>query len=485
MKNPKSLVQFLLLCPCLCLGMGMKAEASEEIYPRFEDGDIVGFIGDSITHVVYRPLGYVEILEQYYLSRFPEEHIEFRNLGAEGHRTCDMLNLYDADPAFRGLNKAVIMLGTNEAILQNPAEEYTANLEALIGKLTAGGIDSSDILLLSPPICDQYCAMNYDGNGNMRWTYEDKLLEYLEVLDAKTKQWGVAYLNYHGDMAALTEQIQQEDKRNTLTTDCIHPNATGHRLLAYYILQAQGLDAEPLSELSVSKQGEVQALREELTDVYLGEIGMTGLLHSEALPIAAAQEVKDFQAFYREAARMYGKPFVVEGLQETCSYNVFLGENLLGLFQGKELGEGIDLATIDTHPQQAAMERVHTLSKQRHQNTVSYRNMWVDITMQRATYTQEQILARFQAWQATDQALQQEMWQLVRDRVDDTFTVTILKEGYSLADLEQEKAQALERAREEELAKRQAVTQAREKCEEQARRVAEALCSLLTWNFHP
>lgn len=477
----KSFFPFLLLC--LCLGMGLKAEASEELYSRFEDSDIVGFIGDSITHVVYRPLGYVEILEQYYLSRFPEEEIEFRNLGAEGHRTCDILNLFETDPAFEGLTKAVIMLGTNEAILQNSAEEYTANLEALIGKLTASGIVSQDILLLSPPICDQYCAMNYDENGNMRWTYEDKLLEYLEVLDAKTKQWGVAYLNYHGAMAALTEQIQQEDPRNTLTTDCIHLNATGHRLLAYYILQAQGLDAEPLSELSVSKQGEVKALREDLTDVYLGEIGMTGILHSETLPIAAAQEVKDFQAFYGEAARMYGKPFVVKGLQETCYYNVFLGENLLGLFQGKELAEGIDLSTLDTHPQQAAMEQVHALSKQRHQNAVSYRNMWVDITMQRAAYTQEQILARFQNWQTTDQALQQEMRQLVTDRVDDTFTVTILKEGYSLEDLEQEKAQAL--AQEEALAKHESVRQAGEKCEERARRVAETLRSLLTWIFHP
>ena len=224
-----------LFWACLWLSAGARAEASQETYPPFEDGGVVGFIGDSITHVTYRSQGYVDMLEEYYLSRFPGRDVEFRNLGADGHKITDFLKIYDSDPAFRGLSRAVIMLGTNEAILKIAPEEYIGNMETLVARLKEDGLAGEDILILSSPICDQNCSKNFDKNGNMRWTYEGRLLEYLELLETKTAEWGVGYLNLHTPMAELTEEIQREDASNTLTTDCIHPNALGHRLIAFSI----------------------------------------------------------------------------------------------------------------------------------------------------------------------------------------------------------------------------------------------------------
>lgn len=489
MKGKKSILTFLLLWVCLFLGAGMQADASEEIFPRFEDGDIVGFIGDSITHVVYGPLGYVEMLEQYYLSRFPEEEIEFRNLGSEGYRATNTLDIYDSDPAFRGLNKAVVMLGTNEAILKYSTDEYIADMETLIGKLKAGGLDSKNIIILSSPVCDQSCSMNFDAGGNMRWTYEDRLLEYLEALEAKAAEWGVGYLNLHAPMAALTEEIQKEDKRNSLTTDCIHPNMTGHRVLAYYILQAQGLADEPLSELTAAGQGaegEVLSLHDTLSESYLCERGMTGLLHSETLPIPAAESVRDFQAFFGEAALLYGKLFRIEGLKEAASYRILFGEAELGSFTGRELAEGIDLGVLAAHPQRAAMEQIDALSRKRHQNTVSYRGIWVDVMMQRARYTPEQIAARYESWRAADQDLQAQMRQLVRDMAGETYAVAVLEDGCSVEDLEQEKAEAIEQerqAREQARQRAAQLAQALENAGEQAKRAAGELRSLLSRFF--
>ncbi len=485
MTGLKSFVTFLLICTCLWLRTGVRTEASEENIPRFEDGDVVGFIGDSITHVVYRPLGYVEMLEQYYLSRFPEQEIEFRNLGSEGYRATNTLDIYDSDPAFRGLSKAVIMLGTNEAILKYSTDEYITDMEALVGKLKAEGLESKNILLLSPPVCDQYCAMNYDANGNMRWTYEDRLLEYMDALEAKAPEWGVEYLNLHAPMAALTEEMQKEDNRNTLTTDCIHPNATGHRVLAYYILEAQGLADEPLSELTAAGQGakgEVLSLHDTLTESYLCERGMTGFLHSETLPIPAAESVRDFQAFFGEAALLYEKIFRIEGLKEAASYRILFGETELGSFTGRELAEGIDLGVLETHPQRAAMEQIDALSRKRHQNTVSYRGMWVDVMMHRAGFTPEQITAKYEAWRAADQELQHQMRRLVRDMAEETYAVAVLEEGCSAEDLALEKAKALEQARQAREQARQEtakVALALENAGKQARRAAGELRSLL------
>lgn len=61
---------FFILCFWAAAVMRTWAAAPE--IPLFEDGDTVGFIGDSVTHVTYSSLSYVEMLDQYYQSAFPE-----------------------------------------------------------------------------------------------------------------------------------------------------------------------------------------------------------------------------------------------------------------------------------------------------------------------------------------------------------------------------------------------------------------------------
>lgn len=441
-----------LLWVCLWLSAGTQAEASQGTYPCFEDGDVVGFIGDSITHVTYRSQGYVDMLEEYYLSRFPERDVEFRNLGADGHKITDFLKIYDSDPAFRGLGKAVIMLGTNEAILKIAPEEYIGNMETLVGRLKEDGLAGEDIMILSPPICDQNCSKNFDKNGNMRWAYEGRLLEYIELLETKTAEWGVGYLNLHTPMAELTEEIQREDASNTLTTDCIHPNALGHRLIAFYILEAQGEGTAPLSEIMVPQKGEPQILRGELTDFYRGRKGLCGTYHPETLPMAAAGDVAEFQAFYEAGALMCQMPLRVEGLDEAASYSVWLDGTELGSFTGEELAAGIDLATLEFHPRQPVMEQISALSRKRHQALAKHRNMWVEVMMQRASFTQEQIDASYGQWRENDEQLGDEMRALAMEAAEDAFALVILEEGYTLEELKQEQQQALELQKALELA---------------------------------
>ncbi len=441
-----------LFWACLWLSAGARAEASQETYPPFEDGDVVGFIGDSITHVTYRSQGYVDMLEEYYLSRFPGRDVEFRNLGADGHKITDFLKIYDSDPAFRGLSRAVIMLGTNEAILKIAPEEYIGNMETLVARLKEDGLAGEDILILSSPICDQNCSKNFDKNGNMRWTYEGRLLEYLELLETKTAEWGVGYLNLHTPMAELTEEIQREDASNTLTTDCIHPNALGHRLIAFYILQAQGEGTAPLSEIAVPQKGEPQMLRGKLTDFYRGQKGLCGTYHPETLPMAAAGDVAEFQAFYEAGALMCQMPLRVEGLDAAASYTVWLDETELGSFTGEELEAGIDLATLETHPLQPVMEQINALSRKRHQALAKHRNMWVEVMMQRASFTQEQIDASYRQWRENDERLRAEMRALATEAAEGDFALVLLEEGYPLEELKQEQQQALELQKALELA---------------------------------
>lgn len=88
----------ILLC-VFCLSRGIIVWAVQEESPKtfsfYEDGDVVGIIGDSITHVQYGPVSYIEALYHYYLCQFPEREIEFRNLGTANYKASGISSIVD------------------------------------------------------------------------------------------------------------------------------------------------------------------------------------------------------------------------------------------------------------------------------------------------------------------------------------------------------------------------------------------------------
>lgn len=477
MRKRLQTVIIVLLAVCLWSGAKESASAATESFSFYEDGDVVGFIGDSITHVKYSSLSYVEILEAYYLSRFPGENTEFRNVGTAGYKAVDVLNIYDKDPALQGINKAVIMLGTNEAILDFSTEEYLGNMGELVERLKGNGLAGEDILIVTPPICDENCAVNRDKNGNARWAFEDTVLAYSEALEANVQEWGVNYLDIHTPMAELTEAMQRAEAGSTLTTDGIHPNAVGQRLIAYYILRAQGAGEEPLAEISIPEEGEVRVCGGEISDFYRGEKGLCWTWRPNTYPVAGADGALQFRGLSEEADLLYQNQLQAAGLSEEGSYRVLMGEADLGSYTGSALAEGIDIGMLEAHPQQEAMRRVDALSKARHQNVVKYRDVWIEIAMQRSVYIPEEVQAQYESWKAEDDRLQNEMYAVMEGLQDRVFRMSVIEEGVLPEELEQEaeatrKAAEEARAAEEEAARKAAEEQARRE-EEEARAAEE------------
>ncbi len=465
----------LFIILCLWAVSGLRAEAAQTESFFYEDGDVVGFIGDSITHVTYDSLSYVEMLDQYYQSLFPERSVEFRNLGTDGFKAGDVLNIYDQDPAFQGINKAVIMLGTNEAILGIAPDEYINNMKNLVGRLKEDGLEGADILILSPPLCNEDRAGNLDKNGYRRWHFEDRLLQYMEILERETAEWGVHYLDLHTPMAELTMKLQQEDAGNSLTRDSIHPDSAGLRLLAYYILQVQGADVGPLSFVFLPETEDAQVFRGKLTDFYRGERGIRWDWKPDTLPIAVTEDIMKLRNFYDGEEMIFGDLLRVEGLSGDTFYTVLMGEEELGSFMGKALAEGIDLNMLEGHPQRALMEQIASLNRKRHQESAAYRKMWIEVMMQRASYTAEEALAAHGKWSAADRKLREEICTLAEKMKDTVYTMAVLEAGYTSEELDQEAREAEEAARqaEEEQARQEAEEAARQAEEEQARLEAE------------
>ena len=480
----------VLACALYLCVMGVQAEP--DAFTFYEDGDVVGFIGDSITHAEYTPVNYLAALGQYYASRFPGRNVEFRNLSASGYKAVDILNIYDRDPAFRGISKAVIMLGTNEAIMGFSSEEYIASMEELVGRLKADGLAGEDILILTPPVCDLNYAKNYTADGRQRWTFEGRVLEYIEALEGKTREWGVHYLDLHTPMAQLTEMIQKESTQNSLTTDCIHPNTTGQMLIAYYILQAQGGESLSMSEIYVPGEGDIQALRGECADYYRGGRGLCWTWKPETLPVAVTDVLSEFRLFLENweipgGEKVFGEMLQVEGGAEEGIYHVYMGEAELGSFTGAELAQGIDLAASENHPLSAGLWKMEEENRKRHKLVREYRTVWIDIALGRAEYTREQIQEKYENWYAAEETSREAGYALACEAAGKEFRMLVTEEGYSAEELAQEaetaKREAEEQARrEEEEARKAAEEEQRREAEEAARKKAEEEASMEAWN---
>lgn len=448
---------------CLWTEARVQAKAAGEPLSFYEDGDVVGFIGDSITHVDYNRLGYVEILDLYYRSRLPQRNVEFRNLGTNGFKAVDVLEFYDRDPAYKGINKAVILLGTNDAILGFSPEKYIDSMKRLVDKLKEEGLEGGDIIILSPPF--------YDKGYNPRWNIEDDILVYINELEVRTEEWGVHYIDLYTPMAELTEEIRGENAGNTLTKDGIHPNATGQMLIACCILQAQGAGGEPLSEIRIPAEGEPQTIREDIENLHRGTKGMTWDMRSEILPAAALDGINSVGG----AEALWQKSIQIEGLLADAFYELRMDGATLGSFSGRELSEGVHLATLEDHPQQTMVEQVAALGRERHKEVVKYRKIWSDLALKKASYTPGQIQGKYEKWKAADERLRDEMCALAEGMAGEVCHMTILEMGCTEEELNQEIEAAKQAAREAEEA-RKAQEQAAEeagKAQEQAAKEAE------------
>ena len=464
-----------LMIFCLLAGTNVQAEGTEEGMTFYEEGDIVGFIGDSITHASYASLNYIEALYHYYLSCFPEQQVEFRNLGVPGYTIRNVLELYPEDLAFQGINKAVIMLGMNEALQGVSARDYIDDMEELIDRLKMDGLKGEDILVLSPAPYDQTCALNYDQNGFPYGTEDDLLEEYTEHLAMKVGEWGVNYLDLHTPMAELSREIQKADQKNTLTIgDCIHPNTTGQMIIAYHILRAQGADG-PISEIRIPKEGEVQTVRGTVTDFYRGEKGICWTWEPETLPVPMTDEFRQFLLDFPPSKELYQEPLRIEGLSKDTVYTLRTEDVELGNFTGRELAEGVDLATLETNPLQIIVQQIEVRNREWHQESAKYRDLCYLATIEEDVSVMEHLRADFAEWKFRDAELRNEMYAIAQGAVTDTFHMTVTEEGASVSELEKEAKEAKKRAEEE--AERKAAEEAKEQAAkkeaEEAAREAE------------
>ena len=208
-----------------------------------KDGDRFIFIGDSITHQCL----YTQYTENFFYTRYPNLRLHFRNAGVSGDRAQDALNRFDEDIAEFKPTIATILLGMNDASYKDfdmpTYETYAKGMTALLDKLDA---IKCKVIIMSPTMFDHQAFEQMvakdpaKGKNKTPTNYNGVLAYYGKWLQEVARQRGYQFVDLFGPLNTLTVEQRKMDKNFTLIPDAIHPQADGHLVMSYSLLQQTG-----------------------------------------------------------------------------------------------------------------------------------------------------------------------------------------------------------------------------------------------------
>ncbi|MCB9134406.1 MAG: SGNH/GDSL hydrolase family protein [Anaerolineales bacterium] len=198
------------------------------------------FIGDSITdcdraHPVGEGIGlgngYVSLINAWLTATYPQAHLRLLNVGTSGNTVRDLKNRWETDVLKLKPDWLTVMIGINDVWrqfdtpLQTEAHvalaEYTTTLDALLQKTRP---TLKGLVLMTPYFIEP------SRNDPMR-AMMDKYGKAVRELARKHKAIFV-------DTQAAFDAILQSTHPMSLAWDRVHPNLTGHAILARAFLKA-------------------------------------------------------------------------------------------------------------------------------------------------------------------------------------------------------------------------------------------------------
>ncbi|MEO8426168.1 MAG: GDSL-type esterase/lipase family protein [Verrucomicrobiota bacterium] len=277
----------------------------------------VVFLGDSITYSGQ----YIEYLEAYTVSRFPERRIEFLNLGLPSETVSGLSEPGHAGGQFPrpGLHErlarvlaqtkpdlVVACYGMNDGIYYPFGEERFQKFQDGIRRLREQAASAgAKVLHITPPPFDPLPLKGRTlpaGRDEYRQPYDG----YNEVLD-RYSEWLVAQrangwdvVDAHGPMNRYLAESRKQDPGYCLAGDGVHIDATGHWLIARELLLHLGAPAEfalmtdASAMLSTDPRGAellrlIQQRQRLLKDAWLTAVGHQRPGMNKGIPLAEAE----------------------------------------------------------------------------------------------------------------------------------------------------------------------------------------------------
>jgi lysophospholipase L1-like esterase len=253
---------------------------------RFQDGAVVCFVGDSITHTGT----YIKHILHTYRTKFPSSNVEFYDAGIAGGTLANTIKVYSEDIEIYNPTNIVLMIGINdsnrELLSEKPTtqryeklvkafEDYKTNMECFYQITVKKGIKLT--------LCTQTPYAEYIDSAvePLRGGYA-LMQGYANFVRNFAKEKGIELIDYNLE---VTKIMQSE---SVYLPDRVHPNALGHKYMAKTFLKAQGIELVETEEFSKEIEewyAIVQKLRDTMAAEYLTVKDYTLLSDSERIAV--------------------------------------------------------------------------------------------------------------------------------------------------------------------------------------------------------
>jgi lysophospholipase L1-like esterase len=382
----RTLVLFLTI-----LTAGVTANAQTQ---PFKTGDRIAFVGNSITEQGY----YESYIWLYYMLHFPHRRITIFNRGIGGDVAKQIDERFADDVLTANPTVICLTFGMNDS-------GYYEFLSANADSAAKAHISTSrhyfelieEKLKKLPNVRKVMIASSlYDETMKIKGNYfpgKSKAME--QIIDfqgqaAKDNHWG--WVDFFHPMTAITLEQQKTDSAFTLTgNDRIHPGNSGHFVMAWLFLKAQGLDTLPVADMSIDA-GRLRADREancRITNLTTltggkGSPGSAGgsaaagtglrfdyLASSLPYPVDTVPRLSGNPHRQSEAIGLipFYSSFNREMLRITNlaqgNYELIIDSRKIGSWTAAELGQGINLAKLTNTPEYDQAMSVLQLNEER------------------------------------------------------------------------------------------------------------------------
>jgi lysophospholipase L1-like esterase len=324
------------------------------------DTETVVFAGDSITQAGH----YVVYVEGYLRTRFPERHIRIVNAGKSGETVAGLsepthpgprpvlFERFDRDVAAHSPTRVVACYGMNDGIY-HPFDEarfarYQEGIRRLIERVRDGL--KVPLLILTPPVCDlQGRTADTLGSSEGGFSFRKPSPDYDSVLE-RYSGWlttlrgdGVEVVDLHAAMKAHLAARRRESAGFRVQRDGVHPDETGHLLIALAVLDAWHAPAEVA-------EAQIDAAKKALQSPGLTDGAFTkdALSFRWASPLPMPFDEKWDAAsvrLERVAERLSRHRLLVRGLKPG-RYTLAAAGSDAGTFTAEELAAGVDLTAL-------------------------------------------------------------------------------------------------------------------------------------------
>jgi lysophospholipase L1-like esterase len=341
------------------------------------DGQRVVFFGDSIT----QNGTYVVYIDAYLRTRFPDKRFDIVNHGISSETVSGTsepdhdpprphaLKRYERDVAAWKPDVLVSCFGMNDGNYypfdRERFEKYQAGYRTLIDWAAKTGCR---LVIATPPPFDPYRRQVSDPRS-LTFGYKFPAVDYDGVLD-RYSRWLLDVDEENVSVVDLHEPMNEHlnRRRETLASfhfspDAVHPNETGHWLMAQQLLLAWNAPAE-VAVLRVDAERE-RAEGEKMADVsVVGDSISITWTAPIPMPMDPAWDAESI-ALEDVSRRLNDYRLVVTGLT-AAKYEMSVDGVSLGKFNRKQLTEGIDLAQLEKFPPTDQARQVLELVKRRH-----------------------------------------------------------------------------------------------------------------------